>query len=108
MGVAPGRTTVIATTRRGAAIAQYDVTVTPGAGAAALPAAAAAPAAGPITPAMALAIQAAIARTVRAHQSVRVQAAGSDAILTGHGPERGGGAAGRGNRRAAMSAIRAA
>ena len=83
MGVAPGRTTVIATTDAGQAIVQYDVTVTPGA--AALPPAAAA-ATAPSVPATALAIQAAIARTVQGASAVRVQGAGTDAILTGTVP----------------------
>jgi pilus assembly protein CpaC len=82
MGVAPGRTTVIATTDAGQAIIQYDVTVAPGAGGAAP--AAAAP--GTITPAMALAIQAAVARTVQGASAVRVQGVGTDAILTGTVP----------------------
>jgi pilus assembly protein CpaC len=82
MGVAPGRTTVIATTDAGQAIIQYDVTVAPGAGGA--PPAAAAP--GTISPAMALAIQAAVARTVQGASAVRVQGVGTDAILTGTVP----------------------
>jgi pilus assembly protein CpaC len=81
MGVAPGRTTVIATTDAGQAIVQYDVTVAPGAGGAG-PAAAAVPA-GTITSAMALAIQATIARTVQGASGVRVLGGGTDAILTG-------------------------
>ncbi len=83
MGVAPGRTTVIATTDAGQAIVQYDVTVAPGAGGAAP---AAAVAAGTITPATALAIQASIARTVQGASAVRVQGAGADAVLTGTVP----------------------
>src|SRR5689334_22519029 len=84
MGVAPGRTTVIATTDAGQAIVQYDVTVAPGAGGAG-PAAAAVPA-GTITPAIASAIQATIARTVQGASAVRVQGGGTDAILTGTVP----------------------
>ena len=84
MGVAPGRTTVIATTDAGQAIVQYDVTVTPGAGGQAPAAAAGAP--GTISPATAQAIQAAIARTVQGASGVRVQGAGTDAILTGTVP----------------------
>ena len=61
---------------------QYDVTVTPGGGAAAA-AGTAAPAAGLVTPAMALAIQAAITRSVPGASTVRTRAAGSDVILTG-------------------------
>ena len=85
MGVAPGRTTVIATTDAGQAIVQYDVTVASGGGGAAGPAAAAVPA-GTITPAIASAIQATIARTVQAASAVRVQGAGADAVLTGTVP----------------------
>jgi pilus assembly protein CpaC len=87
MGVAPGRTTVIATTDAGQAIVQYDVTVTPGVGG--QTSAAAAAGGGPlgtISPAMALAIQAAIARTVQGASGVRILGAGTDAILTGTVP----------------------
>src|SRR5689334_25041363 len=83
MGVAPGRTTVIATTDAGQAIVQYDVTVAPGAGGAGPPPAVPA---GTITPAIALAIQATITRTVQGASAVRVQGAGTDAILTGTVP----------------------
>ena len=83
MGVAPGRTTVIATSESGTAIMQYDVTVTPGGGvAAAAPAAPAAENAG-VTPAMARAIQAAITQSVPGASTVRTRAAGTDVILTG-------------------------
>lgn len=87
MGVAPGRTTVIATTDAGQAIVQYDVTVTPGAGSALSPAAGA-PAGAPntVSPATASAIQSTIARTVQGASGVRVQAAGTDAVLTGTVP----------------------
>ena len=84
MGVAPGRTTVIATTDAGQAIVQYDVTVAPVA--AAPPARRSRGAAGTITPAIASAIQATIARTVQGASAVRVQGAGTDAILTGTVP----------------------
>ena len=84
MGVAPGRTTVIATTDAGQAIVQYDVTVAPGAGGAG-PAAAAVPRA-PSPRRCASAIQATIARTVQGASGVRVQGAGTDAILTGTVP----------------------
>jgi pilus assembly protein CpaC len=86
MGVAPGRTTVIATTDAGAAIVQYDVTVTPGA--AGQPSVAVPPSgvSGIIGPATALAIQSAIARTVQGASGVRVHGAGTDAILTGTVP----------------------
>jgi len=90
MGAAPGRTTVIATTDTGHAIIQYDVTVTPGAGAgtagAPSPAAPAAAPSGTVSPAMASAIQATIARTVQGASGVRVQGAGNEAILTGTVP----------------------
>jgi pilus assembly protein CpaC len=88
MGVAPGRTTVIATTEAGAAIVQYDVTVTLGAGSqasVALPVGGAT-APGTISPASALAIQAAIAQTVQGSSGVRVHGVGTDAILTGTVP----------------------
>ena len=85
MGVAPGRTTVIATTDAGQAIVQYDVTVASGATGGAGPSAAAVPA-GTITPAIASAIQATIARTVQGASAVRVQGAGADAVLTGTVP----------------------
>jgi pilus assembly protein CpaC len=85
MGVAPGRTTVIATTEAGVAIIQYDVTVTSGAGGQSLVAAQPA-VVGAVTPAAALAIQAAIARSVQGASGVRVQAAGTQALLTGTVP----------------------
>jgi pilus assembly protein CpaC len=87
MGVAPGRTTVIATTDAGAAIVQYNVTVSPGAGGQ-LPTASAvaAGAAGTIGPETLRAIQAAIARSVQGARGVAVQAAGTDTILTGTVP----------------------
>ena len=81
MGVAPGRTTVIATTDAGQAIVQYDVTVAPGAGGAGIGTAVAPT--GTITPATVLAIQATIARTVQGASGVRVMSGGTDAILTG-------------------------
>jgi pilus assembly protein CpaC len=81
MGVAPGRTTVIATSDNGTAIVQYDVTVTPGGGASS--GRAAPPAVGTVTPAMALAIQAGINRGVPGASRVRARAAGTDVILTG-------------------------
>jgi pilus assembly protein CpaC len=87
MGVAPGRTTVIATTDAGAAIVQYDVKVTPGAGIQSPSASAAGGGApGTITPETLRAIQAAIARTVQGASGVRIQALGTDAILTGTVP----------------------
>jgi pilus assembly protein CpaC len=96
MGVAPGRTTIIATTDAGSAIVQYDVTVTPGPGGlspVALPAGVGSPpgiaqgsGTGTISQATALAIQAAIAQTVQGASGVRVRGAGTDAILTGTVP----------------------
>jgi pilus assembly protein CpaC len=85
MGVAPGRTTVIATTEAGLAIVQYDVTVTPGVGGQPLTASPAT-VAGSVTPATALAIQAAIARVVQGASGVHVRAAGNQAILSGTVP----------------------
>lgn len=93
MGVAPGRTTVIATTDTGTAIVQYDVTVTPGAGgqtplAPPLLGGGLLPDTAPatISAAAALAIQAAIAQTVQGASGVHVRGAGTDAILTGTVP----------------------
>ncbi|HET7883587.1 MAG TPA: type II and III secretion system protein family protein [Acetobacteraceae bacterium] len=83
MGVSPGRTTVIATTDAGAAIVQYDVTVTPGAAGSVAPSGAAAATTGAVTPAIAQAIQAAINRSVQGAGAVRARPAGSDVILTG-------------------------
>jgi pilus assembly protein CpaC len=103
MGAAPGRTTVLATSDTGDAIVQYDVTVTPGANAAAAPAAPISPAAplGPellgglpggapaaaiITPQTAAQIQASIGRLVPGAFSVRATAAGTRVVLTGSVP----------------------
>ena len=92
MGVAPGRTTVIATTDAGTAIVQYDVTVTPGAGGQTPVASPLAgglfpeSASGALSPETARAIQAVIAQTVQGASGVRVKAAGTDAILTGTVP----------------------
>ena len=88
MGVAPGRTTVIATSDNGSAIVQYDVTVTPGTGAAGAPAAPA-PAAekeAAITPAMARAVESAITQSAAGASGVRARPAGTDIILTGSVP----------------------
>jgi pilus assembly protein CpaC len=88
MGVSPGHTTVIATTEAGAAIVQYDVTVTQGVGGQtpfASPVGASGPA-GTISAATLLAIQATIARTVQGASGVRVSGAGSDVILVGTVP----------------------
>ena len=86
MGVAPGRTTVVATTEAGQAIVQYDVTVTPGARSQPLGAAVQSGATGNISLATALAIQATIGRTVQGASGVRVQGAGIDVVLTGTVP----------------------
>jgi pilus assembly protein CpaC len=86
MGVAPGRTTVIATTDAGAAIVQYDVTVTPGAGGQSAPATAVGGGAVTISPETLRAIQAAIARMVQGASSVSARSAGTDVILTGTVP----------------------
>ena len=97
MGVAAGRTTVLATSESGAAIAQFDVSVTPGQTGAPPPTAPAAPAvqmtvgggapAGPtaavVTPEMAAKIQVAIATSVMGASTVRVQAVGGGLLLTG-------------------------
>ena len=89
MGVAPGRTTVIATNGAGEAIIQYDLTVTQGAAHAAAVSGgppAAPPAAAGVSPATAAAAQATIARTVTGAQGIRVEAAGNDFVLTGTVP----------------------
>ena len=83
MGVAPGRTTVLATNSSGAAIVQSDVTVTPAAGTGPGPQAAGAPEPKGVSPATARAIQAAINQTVQGATDVQVRAAGDDAILHG-------------------------
>jgi pilus assembly protein CpaC len=84
MGVAPCRTTVIATTDAGAAIVQYDVTVTPAGGGQSPAASAGAP--GTISAETLRAIQAAIARTVPGASGVVVRAAGADTVLSGTVP----------------------
>jgi pilus assembly protein CpaC len=100
MGVAAGRTTVLATAESGTAIVQYDVSVTPGETGAPPPSAAAAPplilGGGPlsggaattatVTPAIAAKIQAAIATSVMGAASVRVQAIGGGLLVTGTVP----------------------
>lgn len=87
MGIAPGRTTVIATNEAGAAITQYDITVTQAAGrATGLPGTPAAPVAGGVSPATAAAAQATIARTVTGGNGVRAAASGNDIVLTGTVP----------------------
>lgn len=90
MGVSPGETTVIATNQGGAAIVQYNIRVTPGAG---RPAATAAgvPEAAPSGPVMvsaatARAAQASIAQSVSGARDVQVRATGTDLVLTGTVP----------------------
>jgi pilus assembly protein CpaC len=93
MGVAAGRTTVMATSEAGAAIVQYDVSVTPGATGAPSPSAAvpfgtegSAPSAVTVTPATAAAIQAAVATSVMGAASVHIRATGSGLLITGTVP----------------------
>jgi pilus assembly protein CpaC len=90
MGVAAGRTTIIATSENGQPIVQYDVTVVGAGGgghAAAVPVPQAAPATavatGRIAPATAAAIEAAIHRMVPGAVSVQASAAGTRVILSG-------------------------
>ncbi len=87
MGVAPGRTTVIATGQSGSAIVQYDITVTSGGARPAASGARGAPT-GPagVSAATAAAAQAAIAQSVTGGQGVRVRAAGDDLVLSGTAP----------------------
>jgi pilus assembly protein CpaC len=93
MGVAPGRTTVIATSETGTAIVQYDINVGPGSSGARLPGgeAGAATPGGPadivVSPATTGAIQSAISRLVPGAASVHAQAAGSRVVLTGTLPD---------------------
>jgi pilus assembly protein CpaC len=85
MGVAPGRTTVVATTDAGAAIVQYDVTVTgagPRTGTAGSPTAPA----GGVSAATAAGAQAAIAQFVNGASGVQVRVAGGDLVLRGTVP----------------------
>ena len=93
MGVAPGRTTVVATSESGAAIVQYDVTVGASGSAAAapgLPSVAAAiggPAGGTtVTAGVAFSVQAAIRRMVPGALTVHAEPAGSRVVLTGTVP----------------------
>ena len=80
MGVAPGRTTVVATNQAGAAIVQYDISVAAGAGrpVAALSGGAVATPGGTVSAATALAVQSSIASSVSGAQQVRTRAAGND------------------------------
>jgi len=94
MGVAAGRTTVLATAESGVAIIQYDVSVTPGETGAPPPSAAVPLGTGGgeattgkvVTPATAAAIQASVATSVPGADSVRVQAIGGGLLLTGTVP----------------------
>jgi len=95
MGAAPGHTTVIATSEKGVAIAQFDVTVIGAAGhAAPLPAFAPdlAPAPGggggdgSISPAMIASIDRAIHRMVIGGSSINASAAGGRVVLSGTVP----------------------
>ena len=91
MGVAPGRTTILAATDGGAPIVQYEVTVTPGSvpapppsGAFAMPGAPATPPPTPaVTAATAAAIHAAIAQSVPGAAEVAVRATGNGVTLSG-------------------------
>jgi len=100
MGVAVGRTTVLATADTGAAIAQYEVVITPGETGAPPPAVLSAPLpsavladpgdsrGGPatVTSATARAIELAIAQSIIGAGSVRVRANGATVMLTGNVP----------------------
>jgi pilus assembly protein CpaC len=92
MGVAPGHTTIIATSENGVAIVQYDVTVIAAAGRAspifgpdAVPKPAG-PAAGAIGPATMVAIENSIRRMVASGTSVTATLAGNQIILSGAVP----------------------
>jgi pilus assembly protein CpaC len=79
MGVAPGRTTIIATSDTGAAVAEYDVTVASNA----RPTPATPVAQPGISAATAAAVQMAIGQTVNGAKNVRVKGAGADLVLSG-------------------------
>lgn len=85
MGVAPGRTTVVATNTAGAAVIQYDVTVTP-AGRHSGPRGGTRGAAGGVSAATAATVQATIAQFVTGAQNVRARATGSDLTIFGTVP----------------------
>lgn len=78
MGVAPGRTTVIATADNGSAIAEYDVTIRPGVGALGTTLPAAAPSRIPPT---ANGVEGAIRRSLPGMGSVRVTATGKNGFV---------------------------
>jgi pilus assembly protein CpaC len=89
MGVAPGRTTVVATSETGAAIVQYDVNVTSAGGAAAaapLPAIGGGGAGAEVSATTANSLTSAIRRMVPGALSVRAQAAGGRMVLQGTVP----------------------
>src|SRR3954451_13502143 len=81
MGVAQGRTTVIATAEDGTPVAEYDVTIQPGTGIlGASPAAAPLP--GPrASPASAAAVESAIRRNLSGMERVRVTSAGPNTLI---------------------------
>jgi pilus assembly protein CpaC len=85
MGVAPGRTTVIATSDSGSAIVQYDVSVSPGARVAAAPSVPAQAPAG-LGSETAVAAQNAIALSVAGASGIRARVAGNTLVLTGTVP----------------------
>ncbi len=82
MGVAAGRTTVIATNANGVAIVQYDVTVSGGGRSIASGGGVATPTTG-VSEATARAVQAAIGQTVQGGSDVTVRANGSDLVISG-------------------------
>ena len=90
MGVAQGRTTVIALGDNGTPIGQYDVIVSPGLGrepaSSAAPVGVGAPRVMPISAELARAIQLAIHRTVPGSASVTAQGAGGRLLLRGAVP----------------------
>ncbi|WP_376089143.1 type II and III secretion system protein family protein [Roseomonas sp. CCTCC AB2023176] len=88
MAVAAGRTTVVATAEDGTPVAQYDVTVSPSAlAAAASNAGAASPATPPAAPPSAAAVESMIRRMVRGAEGVTVAAAGRNGfVLSGNVP----------------------
>jgi pilus assembly protein CpaC len=88
MGVAPGRTTVIATTENGTPIAQYEVTVKGGAVPAVPNVVTGAPPAGGggeamVSAATARSVENSIGQIVQGAQGVRVRAVGHDLVVSG-------------------------
>ncbi|HBK08970.1 MAG TPA: hypothetical protein DDZ81_24455 [Acetobacteraceae bacterium] len=86
MGVAPGRTTVVATTDNGSAIVQYDVAVTGGTPRPATGGGGGAPATPGLSSATAMAAQNAITQFVGGASGVRVRATGTAMVLEGTVP----------------------